>query len=83
MNEFSNEDSINIAEIIIFPNEGLTNPNTGISKTVDSEMIEIFPENEQYFSYSLDKPWEAKPGIWVFQVKKDKELLLEKKFYVE
>ena len=50
LNEFSKEDSINIEEIIIFPNEGLTNPNTGISKTVDSEMIEIFPENEQYFS---------------------------------
>ena len=79
LNEFSEEDVVYIEEIIIFPNEGLTNPSTGVSKIIDSEIVAVFPEEEQYFSYSLDYPWEAKSGTWIFQVKKDNEILLEKK----
>ena len=72
-----------IEEVIIFPSEGLTNPKTGKNAKVDSEILEVNPHVDQYFSYTLDYPWEAKSGTWVFQVKQNGSVLLEKEFYVQ
>ena len=83
LNEFRSGDFITVEEIIIFPENGLTNPNTQVNTRIDTEALEIIAGEEQYFSYSLDYEWEAKPGVWVFQVKKDGALLLQKEFHVE
>jgi hypothetical protein len=39
LNEFSNDEAITIEEIIIFPDGGLTNPDTGISTKIDTENL--------------------------------------------
>ena len=83
LNEFIGQDTIIIEESIIFPGNGLTNPGTGITKAVDTEALEIYSQEKQYFSYTLDYPWELKSGVWLFQVRKGGALLLERKFYVE
>ena len=83
LQKFSNQDVIIIEESIVFPGNGLTNPKTGITTDIDTEMLEVYPQEEQYFSYTLDYPWEVKSGVWLFQVKNNGVLLLEKKFYVE
>lgn len=75
--------TMNVEEVIIFPGGGLVNPSTGIRAKADAEVIEIDPAVDQYFSYTFDYPWEAKPGTWIFQVKRDGKVLLEKKFYVK
>lgn len=72
--------TVDIEEVIIFPGDGLVNPSTGMRATADAEVIEIDPAVDQYFSYTLDYPWEAKPGTWIFQVKSDGEVLIEKSF---
>ena len=76
-------DTAEIEEIIIFPGTGLVNPNTGRGAKIDSEKLEINPNIDQYFSYTLDYPWEVKSGTWVFQVKQQEKVLLEKEFYVQ
>ncbi|MCZ4323235.1 DUF3859 domain-containing protein [Pseudomonas anguilliseptica] len=75
--------TVEIEEIIIFPGAGLVNPNTGRGTKIDSEKLEINSNIDQYFSYTLDYPWEAKSGTWVFQVKKQGKVLLEKEFHVQ
>nr|WP_298163724.1 DUF3859 domain-containing protein [uncultured Pseudomonas sp.] len=83
LNETSPEATVEIEEIIIFPGKGLTNPKTGRSTKIDSEHLEISPSADQYFSYTLDHPWEAKSGTWVFQVLRNGKVVVEKEFYVQ
>ena len=83
LNEKTQNSMVEVEEIIIFPGEGLFNPNTGKAAKVDSEKLNIDPGLDQYFSYTLDYPWEAKSGIWIFQVKRHGEILIEKEFHVQ
>ena len=72
-----------IEEITIFPGEGLTNQETGRSTKIDSELREISSYVDQYFSYTLDNPWEVKSGTWIFQVLRNGKVVIEKEFYVQ
>ncbi|MDG9928800.1 MULTISPECIES: DUF3859 domain-containing protein [unclassified Pseudomonas] len=75
--------SIRIEEVIIFPDGGVTNPETGRNVRFDSELLDVSPNTDLYFSYTLDYPWEIKVGTWVFQVRQEGEVLVEKEFYIE
>jgi len=74
---------ITVEEVIIFPGDGLTNPESGLTSKSDTEPVEAYPGWENYFCYTLDYPWEAKSGNWVFQVKIDGKVELEKTFHVK
>lgn len=76
-------DSVTVDEVMIFPGEGLYNPKSGRRAKIESETVDINPREEQYFSYALDYPWEIKSGIWLFQVKQNNRVLLEKSFNVQ
>ena len=78
-----NKESITVEELIIFPDEGITNPDTGKTHKVDSEFIDILPNEERYFTYKLESPWEIKHGSWVLQVKKDGIIILQKTFHIK
>jgi len=78
----SGKTSVSIEEVIVFPGEGLTNPISEQSAKTDSEFLTIKPKKEQYFSYKLDYPWEAKSGTWLFQVKQDGVIILQQSFNV-
>ncbi len=83
LNGTAQEATVEIEEITIFPGEGLTNPETGRSAKIDSEHREISPNVDQYFSYTLDHPWEAKSGTWIFQVLRNGKVVIEKEFHVQ
>ena len=77
------KNSITVEEVVVFPGEGLTNPESGRSIKIDSETLEIDKRDEQYFTYALDYPWEMKSGTWLFQVKQDGLVILEQAFNVQ
>lgn len=77
------KDSVTVEEIVVFPGEGVTNPENGRSTKIDSETLIIDNRDEQYFTYALDYPWEMKSGTWLFQVKQDGLVLLEQAFNVQ
>lgn len=76
------KDALIIEEVLIFPKGGLTNPVTKITTEKESEFYEISPNEKQYFSYALEYDWEMQPGDWIFQIKSDDTVLVEKVFYV-
>jgi len=77
------EGSTSLEEVIIFPGGGLTNPKNNLTVKVDSEFLNITPLKEQYFSYTINYPWEAKSGTWIFQVKQNGNILLEQTFNIQ
>jgi len=74
---------MDVEEVIIFPGKGLTNPKTGKTAKADTSAHKLEANSEQFFSYKLEEPWEAKSGTWIFQVKQDGQVVLEKIFHVE
>jgi len=76
-------DSSVIEEVIVFPDQGLTNPVTDRTAKYDSEVKTVNSGEKEYFSFKFDSPWEAKSGEWLFQVKQNGVVLLEQAFEVE
>jgi len=66
---FSLQSDIEVEEIIIFPEGGITNPKSKVSQKIDSEMTLLTKNEKESFSYKMEYDWEVVPGNWVFQVR--------------
>jgi len=74
------ERQVVVEEVIIFPDDGLTNPDTGVTqKRYGSESL-VLLNQPTFFAYGLDEPWEEKPGQWIFRVKYVDRIVIEVTF---
>lgn len=74
---------VDIEDAIIYPEGGLTNPSTGITKKTSSGKLRIKLNEGRVYSFTFDHPWEIKPGKWVFRLKYKNSVVAEKTFMVE
>ena len=65
---------------IHFPFPGITNPETGITKSVDEYKHGGLIGAPTFNGYGLTKSWEAIPGKWKFEMYYDGRKLAEKTF---
>ncbi len=80
---YSQDQLIEVEEVIIFPGEGLTNPDIHKTTKIDIEKLQIDPSAIRFFSYKLEDEWDRKKGEWIFQVRYQDKVLVEKVFSVE
>ncbi|QHI68741.1 DUF3859 domain-containing protein [Tichowtungia aerotolerans] len=71
-----------VEEVIIFPEGGLTDPESGRTYSTDIADMEIQVNEPNNFCYRLETDWETIPGIWVFQVRREGVVLAEQKFKI-
>ena len=76
------EGYVEIEEVVLFPAGGLTDPATGATITMESDVYELPLNEPTYFGYGLDYEWERKPGDWKFQVKRQGAVILEQIFTI-
>lgn len=60
---------IQIEEIIIFPEGGITNPENKTNQKIDSVITQLSKNEIGTFGYKMEYDWEVVPGNWVFQVR--------------
>ncbi|MEM1222353.1 MAG: DUF3859 domain-containing protein [Verrucomicrobiota bacterium] len=77
------EETVQVTEVIIFPGPGLTNPKTGKSLKESPYPIEVYKNEGNIFAYTFDEPWEIAKGEWIYQLKIEGKLILEKRFQVK
>ncbi|MEM1145988.1 MAG: DUF3859 domain-containing protein [Pseudomonadota bacterium] len=75
--------SIDVVEVIIFPGTGLTNPETGKTLKESPYPIKVYKGEGNTFGYTFDEPWEIAKGEWIYQIKIDSSLVLEKRFVIQ
>jgi len=63
------QSDIEVEEIIIFPEDGITNPENKIHQEIDSEIALLTKNEKGSFTYKMEYDWEVVPGNWVFQVR--------------
>jgi len=63
------QSDIEVEEIIIFPEGGITNPENKIHQEIDSEIALLTKNEKGSFTYKMEYDWEVVPGNWVFQVR--------------
>jgi len=63
-----------------YPEPGLHNPETGITKTVDKYMTQEQLGKETTFYWSLGQEWQLVPGEWVFELWYGDRLLARQAF---
>ena len=69
--------------VITYPQQGLTNPDTGkILRQSRYSQVKQTGKSE-YMGYGFESNWEAEPGIWVFQIWHDGNILTEHHFIVK
>ena len=71
-----------VEEVIIFPEGGLTDPESGKNYSIDIAEQGIPVNEPNNFCYRLETDWEQVPGLWIFRVRYEGKILAEQKFEV-
>ncbi|QFU76652.1 DUF3859 domain-containing protein [Halioglobus maricola] len=73
---------IELKVVITYPSQGLHDPKTGKVHLKDVYSIPAIIGATQTTYYSFDHEWELVEGVWVRQLWRNNQLLIEKKFEV-
>jgi hypothetical protein len=73
---------INVKRVLIFPQQGVTNPATGKTVYQEETTLPKVIGQESHFGYKFDHPWEMVPGPWTFQAWYGDKKLVEQNFMV-
>lgn len=75
--------SVNIKHKIIYPNGGISDPETGKTMLTDTSEDRVNP-NEGYIYYEvIEDPMKTKTGKWVIQILHEGNIVVEKAFYIK
>ncbi len=80
---FSENRSVILREIVVYPKQGLTNPTTG--KTSFSSYLEHSTSgfDKTMMFYQLSEDWEVVEGEWVFKVQANGKEILSRTFNIK
>lgn len=67
---------------IVFPDGGLTNPETGKLQLSSFSSFVLNTEDADFDVYTFDHAWEMRPGEWTFQLLVDGRVAAAKTFVV-
>ena len=59
---------VSIIHKIVFPGPGLTNPDSGTTRTEQSRRLEGPEGGAGYIGYTFDQDWERLPGEWRLEI---------------
>ena len=71
-----------LKSVIIFPAQGLRNPETGRTQPRDEYMISATINAVERNGYGFDHEWEAVPGTWTIQLWDGNRKLAEQNFTI-
>ena len=75
--------SVDLRYETIYPQGGVTNPETGKVTTIVVGRGTLFPGEKHAFFHTFEYPWQIKSGRWVFQIKYKGKVVAKKEFYIE
>lgn len=77
-----NEREWTLRKITRFPAPGLTNPQTGRTRSYSETLVSFYAGQMPLGLFTFDHPWEMVPGTWAIEYWLGEEKLTEKRFTV-